>query len=44
VAEGTARGLSLDERSRWVTTTYEVMKMKSINHEPVIRPKVTLAL
>jgi hypothetical protein len=44
VAEGTARGLSLDELGRWVTASYEVMKMKAINHEPVIRSKVTLAL
>ncbi|MFP3222318.1 MAG: hypothetical protein RXR21_01385 [Nitrososphaeria archaeon] len=28
----------------WVTTSYKVMKMKAINHEPMIRPKVTLAL
>jgi len=44
VAEGTARGLSLDERSRWVITSYEVMRMKAVNHEPMIRPKLTLAL
>jgi len=35
VAEGTARGLSLDKRSG-VTASYEVMKMKAVNHEPMI--------
>jgi len=43
VAEGTARGLSLDERSGWVTTSYEAMKMKAINHEPMIRLEETIA-
>jgi len=43
VAEGTARGLSLDERSGWVTTSYEVMRMKAINHKPMIRLKGTIA-
>ncbi|MFP3417052.1 MAG: hypothetical protein RXO71_01955 [Nitrososphaeria archaeon] len=42
MAGGTACGLSLDERSRWVTTSYEVMKMKAVNHEPMIRLKVTI--
>ena len=44
MAEGTARGLSLDERSGWVTASCEVMKMKAINHEPMIRLEGTLAL
>ncbi|MFP3132736.1 MAG: hypothetical protein RXR19_01285 [Nitrososphaeria archaeon] len=25
----------------WVTTSYGVMKMIAVNHEPMIRPKVT---
>jgi len=39
VAEGTASGLPLDERSGWVTTSYEAMKMKAVNHKPMIRLK-----
>ncbi|MFP3290459.1 MAG: hypothetical protein RXO33_01640 [Nitrososphaeria archaeon] len=43
MADETARGLSLDERSGWVTTSYEVMKMKAVNHKPVIRLEGTIA-
>jgi len=43
VAEGTARGLSLDERSGWVTASYEDMKMKAVNHKPMIRLEGTIA-
>jgi len=46
VAEGTARGLSLDERSgvgAIRTASYEVMKMKAISHEPMIRLEGTIA-
>jgi len=43
VAEGTARGLPLDERAVWVTSSYEVMKMKAVNHEPMIRLEGTIA-
>jgi len=43
VAEGTARGLPLDERSGWATASYEVMKMKAINHEPMICLERTIA-
>ena len=30
-------------RAGWVTTSYEAMKMKAINHEPVIRLEGTIA-
>ncbi len=43
MAEGAARGLSLDKRSGWVTASYEVMKMKAINHEPMTRLEGTIA-
>jgi len=43
VAEGTARGLSLDERSGVVTTSYEVMRMIAVNHESMIRLEGTIA-
>ena len=39
MVEGTARGLSLDEGSGWVTASYEAMKMKAINHKPMSRLK-----
>jgi hypothetical protein len=43
VAEGTARGLPLDKRSGWAKpTSYEVMKMKAINHKLMIRLKEKL--
>jgi transposase len=30
---------SWTSRAGWVTTSYEVMKMKEVNHEPMIRLK-----
>jgi len=39
VAEGTARGLPLDERGGQPLT----MKMKTINHKPMIRLEGTIA-
>jgi len=45
LAEGSAIGLPLDEWSRLVKpTSYEVMKMKAVNHKPMIYPKGTLVL
>jgi hypothetical protein len=43
VAEGTARGLSLDEQSGWATASYEVMRMIAVNHKPMIRLEGTIA-
>jgi hypothetical protein len=31
----------LENEAGWATTSYEVMKMIAVNHEPMIRPKVT---
>jgi hypothetical protein len=43
VAEGTARGLQLASGAAWVTASYEVMKMKAINHKHMIRLEGTIA-
>ena len=43
MAEGTARGLPRTSGAGWVTTSYEVMKMKAVNHKPIIRLEGTIA-